>query len=244
MDINIAICDDDRKIVDITLYKIIADANWKGNNIKIDIFYSGKTLIQKIKNGTSYDVIFMDIQLEDSYLGTDTGIIVKMIQPNTLIVYMSYHDGYFEDVVMAEPFSFLKKPLQQEELDNVVSLIINRLNYMNKSYLYSYKSEGIVNNVNLNDVTYFESKHRIVIIHMKNDSTFQFYKKLDIVEIEVEEIYPYFVRVNKSFYVNFFFIKSFASNHITMQNGEVFNITEKYKVDFIKKYTHFVQKTL
>jgi len=246
MDINVAICDDDLKIdglkiENISLYKQITGANWKNNNIKTDTFFSGKTLVERMYKGIIYDVIFMDIDLKDEHLGTDIGTIIKTVNPNTLIIYMSSHNDYYQDIVMAEPFSFLNKPIDNERLNKVVSLIINRLNYIHNSYLYTFKSEGIVHNISLKDVKYLESKHRIIVVHMKDGSTLQFYNKLDDVELEIENICPYFVRISKSFYINLLFMISFSNNNVIIRNEESLSITHKYKSEAMKKIFKFVQ---
>lgn len=244
MDIKIAICDDD-KIVHKALEEKILKCDLGNNKISIDTFISGRELISKIKNGIQYDVIFMDIDFKDNYLGTDTGIIIKMFNPMTLIVYISFYENFYPDIVTAEPFSFLKKPVDQNQLNHVVRLIINRIHYINYSYMYSFKSKGMINTINLNDVKYFESQHRIVLAYEMNGAIISFYKKLDEVEKEILEIYPYFVRANKSFLVNLHSIKSLNGNHIMLINEDTkINVTSKYKKELLEKFSRFVQKTI
>lgn len=241
MKINIGVCDDNEKILN-ELYSLIQNCNWKNNNISIDKFTSGKELLSNIKNGTKYDVIFMDVQLNDNYLGTDTGIIVKMIIPSTLLIYISSYDSFYENIALAEPFKFLNKPIDKNKLDNVVNAILNRLHFLNDSFLYKFKSNGMINIVNLNEVAYFESQHHVIIIHEKNGTTLRFYHKLDEVENEVCEIYPYFVRINKSYLVNFQFIKIIHPNSVVLSDDiTALNVSPKYKAnlfEIIRKFGH------
>lgn len=240
MDINIAVCDDNAQMLQSIANKI-RNANWRNNKVTINSFVSGKELLQSIKQGVKYNVIFMDIELDDNYLGTDTGIIIKMIDPSILIIYVSSYDSYFSEVAQAEPFAFLPKPLDENKLDGVIEKILYRLHYMHNSYMYTFKSNGMINHVNLNDVKYFESQHRVVIIYENNGTVFRFYSKLDDVEKEVNNISPYFVRVNKSFLVNINFIEEIHSNHIVVPDITI-NITEKYKRNFMAKLTKkFIQ---
>ena len=76
----------------------------------MDKFNNGRNLLEMIRNGKSYDIIFLDIDLKDDYLGTDTGHFIKIISPNTLIIYMSAYDNYYSKIVHAEPFDFIPKP--------------------------------------------------------------------------------------------------------------------------------------
>lgn len=58
-----------------------------------------------------------------------------------------------------------------------------------------------------------------------------FYEKLDAVEKTIEAIYPYFLRTNKSYYVNYNYVESFSNTFIII-NGKKIKITSGYK----KKY--------
>lgn len=239
MNINIAVCDDDKVFCRLMKDKVQSD-NWGNNTVITHGYTSGKLLIERIKNGTRYDVIFMDIEFKDDYLGMDTAMIIKMIIPSSLIIYMSSHDSYFKDMVRAEPFYFLKKPIDNTELQKAIELALNRLHYIYESYLYSYKASGVFNTVNLNDVKYFESSHRIIIIHLNNDSTFKFYKKLDDLQKEISEITPYFLRASKSFLINQKYITSFSSNTVYIINDDIeIHITDKYLNDFRLGYMKF-----
>ena len=239
MNINIAVCDDDKVFCRLMKDKVQSD-NWGNNTVITHGYTSGKLLIERIKNGTRYDVIFMDIEFKDDYLGMDTAMIIKMVITSVLIIYMSNHDSYFQNLVRAEPFYFLKKPINDIELEKAVGLTLKRLHYMHESYMYSYKFNAITNTVNLNDVRYFESQYRIIVIHMKNGSTFQFYKKLDDLEKEILEISPYFLRANKSFLINLKYVKSCSSNVVTIIDKDIeINITDKY--NFKAGYMKFIQ---
>ncbi len=240
MNINIGVCDDD-EIFCRSMKDKIRSKNWGNNTITTHGYTSGKLLIERIKNGTRYDVIFMDIEFKDDYLGMDTAMIIKMVIPSVLIIYMSNHDSYFQDLVRAEPFYFLKKPIDDVELEKTIDLILKRLHYIHESYMYSYRFNAITNTINLNEVRYFESQHRIIVIHTKNGSTFQFYKKLDELEKEILEISPYFLRANKSFLVNLKYVNSCSSNMIAIIDDDIeINITDKY--NFKEGYLKFIQE--
>jgi DNA-binding LytR/AlgR family response regulator len=243
MNINIAICDDDEVILH-EIMKKIKKANWKDNTITINIFTSGKDLIESIRKGIDYNVIFMDIDLHDNYLGTDTGMIIKMINPSILIIYVSSYDSYYPEIVKAEPFDFLKKPIEDNQLDYTIEKILHRLHYLHNSYLYTYKSNGMINTINLNEVKYFESQHRVIIVYLNNGSILRFYSKLDDVEQEVDSITPCFVRVNKSYLVNMHYIKNYSKNKVLLCDEDIeLHLTHKYEENFLSKYLfNFVQK--
>lgn len=234
MHINIALCDDEI-IFSRELKKQLEQLDFQNNHIAIDVFTSSKELINAIKKGINYHIIFMDVDLKDNYLGTDTGMVIKMILPNTLIIYVSSYDVYYTDIVNAEPFQFLHKPVNEVLLSHTVTKALQRINYMYSSYMYTYKYSGLTNIVNLHDVMFFESKHRIVEIHMKNNTVSSFYSKLDIVEEEINDICNLFLRINKSYLLNQLFVKNYGTEEIILENGFSINVSPRYYKKMLNK---------
>lgn len=63
--LNIAICDDDDLIahqMESVLHNIGDEENVK---IDTDVFYSGNDLVREISSGKKFDLIYMDIQMEN-----------------------------------------------------------------------------------------------------------------------------------------------------------------------------------
>ena len=237
MNIRIAICDDDILFIE-NLYTKLNDYRW-GNNINISIhkFISGNELIKHIKEGLSLDVLFLDIDLKnDNVIGTKFGTQLKRINPQLLIVYTTFFDKYLFDVVKSEPFDFLSKSSLsiEEELSQILSKIIKRLHYLKENYMFHFKNNGNTFAIDLKNVMYFESKHRLIIIHTSNRNIYQFYDKLDNVEKFVEERYPFFVRINKSYYVNFNYVTHYNLSHVEV-DGITLNISRQYRKNLISK---------
>ncbi|MCM1159343.1 MAG: LytTR family transcriptional regulator [Bacteroidales bacterium] len=78
--------------------------------------------------------------------------------------------------------------------------------------LFRYRINGEELAVDLNDIIYFESNHRIITAYRDNDEPIRFYRKLDDVQREVDD-YIFFLRVNQSCLVNY--------NYCAIKNDEV-----------------------
>jgi len=64
--LNIAICDDNKYICSI-VEEIINDYKKKSEKeIRVEVFYSGEKLIEYLKNKDKFDLIFLDIELENT----------------------------------------------------------------------------------------------------------------------------------------------------------------------------------
>lgn len=240
MDINLAVCDDE-EIFREMLYNELSKITIENVNFKIDLFASAKELISKVQFDNIYHIIFMDIDLHEISLGTNAGTIIKQINPDILLIYVSSYNRYFEDLASAEPFAFLSKPITLEKLTETLNSALTRINYLQSHYSYRYKSNGAINTVNLKDVVYFESRFRIIIIHLKNQTALTFYSKLDDVEQEVHKICPFFLRVSKSNFININYIQYCTINEICLKEDILIKVTRKYKNDIISYIENFIQ---
>lgn len=232
MKIKIAVCDDEEMFID-DMCHYIHIFNWRLYSCDISTYTSGDQIINNMQH-MFFDVVFMDIELGNDTLGTDIGTCLKQQNPSVLLIYVSSYDSYYKKMVQAEPFGFIDKPITQEKMFDILEKIVKRLQYIKKNYIFTYKSNGMLYKVNLRNVLYFESKHRkINIYHNKGQQAF--YDKLDNVEKNVEEIYKEFLRVNKSYYVNYRFIKEISKKSIQLNDGQIINIGDKYKDNFFSK---------
>ena len=234
MDIKISVCDDNIAVTQLLQELLFTKIKWNNNNIIVDKFNNGRNLLEMIRNGKSYDIIFLDIDLKDDYLGTDTGRFIKIISPNTLIIYMSAYDNYYSKIVHAEPFDFISKPFTIIQLQAVIDKAVRRLQFQYEEYVYKYNVNRLQNIIDLKQVLYFESQYRVINIHHKNGIG-RFYHKLDNVEQEVSEICDFFVRCNKGFLVNMMYIKHFSPHMIEMTDGKIIAISKKYKENVVMK---------
>lgn len=237
--INIAVCDDEMIFTKELRGTIESYDRWLNHSYKIQAFTSGTQLSDAIRNGLKVDILFIDIELNDSSLGTDIGAKLKVLNPDILIVYVSAYESYYKELVCAEPFDFIYKPRLYEKIPKVLDKAIMRLAYIKHEFVYQYKFNGMTYHVDLNDVLYFESRHRIINICCTDGTIKQFYDKLDNIEKEIDEIYPCFLRANKSYYVNFNYITK-TSNTAMMINDMEIRFGRQYKQSFNKKYNKIV----
>lgn len=228
MKIAIIICDDNALFVQ-ELEKLIKEC-MEGifSPYELIPFMSGGSLLDAMRGGLSPDIIFLDIDLKEDALGTDLGVEIKKMNYNILLIYVSAYSCYYEKIIQAEPFGFIDKPIEKDELKYVLTRAIERLLAINQDCIFQYKLSGMVGRVNLRDVRYFESDHRIIKIHDISGNEHQFYGRLDDVEKEIEEMYKLFLRPCKSFYVNYNHVDKISNTYVFM-DGMKLKISKMYK---------------
>lgn len=234
--IRIAICDDLDFYIK-QLRELLERYDWKEEH-SVSAYQRGDELVQDIRAGKEYDIIFMDVRLqmeEHEVLGTDVGMRIKKHNPYTLIIYMSSYDAYYIDMVQAEPFKFIEKPIDERDLVEVLEKACLRINTYRTKYDYNYIFNGEMHTLNLSEVSYFYSFNRKVYAHMNDGKEVFFYKKIDEVENEINDICYFFARANKSYLVNLRSVKNITHKKLTTMNNISISITQKYRDDFLKK---------
>lgn len=197
----------------------------QGNNIfLIDSYSSYEDLLDKINSMKKYDIIFINNDLAGN--GIKIGQIIKNFNPDTILIYVSNHKDF--NIIQAEPFAYIQQPVNISDLDNKLTNALRRIHYYRTKYYYCINKNGTKNQINLNKVIYFESKHRIVIAHSDN-SAITFYHKLDTVESEVFQICPFFVRISKSFLVNMRYVSKIMADDIILKDNTILHISPQYK---------------
>lgn len=89
----------------------------------------------------------------------------------------------------------------------------------------------------LRDVIYFESCGSRVHIVLKG-KLYKFYKKLDDVEKEISVNYSIpFIRIHKSYLVNFQQIRKVGYTEVETKDGRILNISDTYKKDVRARYS-------
>lgn len=231
--INIAICDDDvvmTTTIEERLYKIGKEQDIK---INCEVFFDGSTLVENIHQGTYYDLIYLDIEMQN-LSGISTAELIRKDEIPALIVYVSSYEQYMKKLFDTEPFRFLSKPIDEEAFQSVFMAAYRRISQKSEYFSFTYNKQLI--KVPLGRIHYFESQNRVIYIHvMENVTTnnrtpdkteYKFYGKMNDVEKTLSTRNTRFIRIHQSYLVNFDYIKSMNYTSVSMSDGSVLQISE------------------
>lgn len=219
--LKIAICDD---IIEITshLEDIIFEISKKNLiNVDIEVFFSGYDLLRYINNGNDFDLIFLDIEMENIN-GIQVGNEIREFigDNDTQIVYISGTNKYAMDLFKIRPFDFLVKPL---DLDKVEDVFLTYLRTNDKNTYFSYQKGRAYNRVEIKDIMFFEGNNRKVNIVSK-DCTDSFYGSINEVYENVNNIG--FIYIHKSYIVNTLYIKHYMYDKVILFNDKELPISQ------------------
>lgn len=231
--IKIAICDDEPVITSqIENYTLRI---FKQENIAIDteVFYSGKELADNVCKGGLYDIILLDIQMENGD-GISSAKRIRQVDENALLIYVSSYDKYMMDLFRLDVFAFVKKPIDDNVFKNTLLEAYAKLCNRRVYFPYHYKSQEY--KIPCMDILYFESNGRLITIHTKQGKVEKFNGKLSEVEELLSAGKISFLRIHQSYLVNYHHIHSRSKVEVTLVNGEKLPISEDRRKSFGMMY--------
>ncbi len=209
--IKIAVCDDDRKVLDGIVNVI--EETYK-NEVYIIRYDNPVNLIEdwqeSLKNQT--DIVVLDICFREEN-GIATAKKLQQINRNVKIIFITAYIEYASEIFEAQPFYFLVKPVDKQKIAEVVRSAMEAVKNEDIRSLIIQTRDGI-EKVRVDDIWYIESIKRNIIVH-EVDRQISLIKKLD----EVEKMLPdYFLRCHQSFLVNADKIKRMESREFVLLN--------------------------
>lgn len=221
---QIGICDDDKFIcteLEEMLEKFAAEQEIK---VKISVWYSGETLCEHFKRGNNIDYLFLDIELGTSN-GVDVGKFIREEIENYLmeIIFISFRQDYAIQLFKVKPMDFLIKPINQEQVNEVILRCINKKRSKNSFFEFQY--DRCIYRLAYDEIIYFKSDDKKIQIFTQKQ-IYTYYDKLkNIVEIVKER----FIWIHKSYLINPLYVYKFSRDLVVMINGDVLSISKAHR---------------
>lgn len=214
--LRIAVCDDDDTVCSAIECYIRDSCNALSSESETDIFTSGNGIIRHLGSGERYDIIFLDIEL-DSCSGIDVSNYIRNVlnDETSQIVFITGTTGYDRQLFTFRPFEFLAKPVTYESISDTLRKY-QRI-FGSRPDLFHYRYGHDTYWVNLNDIIYFKSLDRKILIKKISGSD-EFYGKLENIGEQLRD--RGFISPHRSYLLNYKHIRIFRSDSIIMTDGD------------------------
>ncbi len=152
------------------LFQIAERYNQK---IEVEPFYSGESICKALKNHDSYDLIFLDIEL-DKISGIDVGKFIRytMNDELQLIVYFSANPQYSLQLHQLHPLDFLIKEIQISSVDRVFRRFLKL--QQKWSDVFEYKCGHDHRTIKVKDIRYLKVENRMITIYLNESDNLSF----------------------------------------------------------------------
>ena len=185
----------------------------------------------------NFDLVFLDIDMPEMN-GFELAENLKLIKPSITIIFISSHENLVFKSFDYNPYRFVRKSQIENDISTAITSFHNNLKKNNN--IYHIVTGNSVLNVLITDIIYFESlKHEIYV----NLTTGKFKLKRErdnekcITSIANMLTSKGFIRVHKSFLVNYIHIHSINNDSITLKNGDIIMVNPR-NINSIKIMHH------
>lgn len=213
--LEIGICDDDRLLL-WELEKRLYELGYEnGVSLEIEVYTDGEEIVKAVYEGKRFDIIYMDIEMNHLNGLTAAGMI-READRTVQMVFVTSYDSYMKEAFKAAPIGFIVKPIENKEFTSTFNHILKLIGKEDQYYRFRYDRSDY--KVLLKDVMYFESKRRMTEIAWEG-GRYKLYKNLETVEEELKVHKTRFLRIHKSYLVNYWYIARFSADIVELMNG-------------------------
>ena len=238
--ISIAVCDDDRNFTEKISGYLASLSSARKMNCQIQLFHDGQDLAKSVKNGTRFDVIFLDIEM-NLVDGLKAAEEIRKVDKVVLIIYVSNHSQYAIEAYSVRPFRFLLKPLDLQQLEKCFAEAISEVLADDAYFRYVDGKQSV--RVPIKEIVYFESELRSVKMVLNNDVRI-YREKLNHVEKTLIQAKVEFWRIHQSFLVNRRHVCQTKYSEVKMSNGIVLPISEGRRNQIRQQYLAKIAKSM
>lgn len=217
-----AICEDEKIYSDKlseSLNKYLSSHNEKA---EIDLFADGTPLAEKLKSGSRYDVIFLDIQLENSD-GMNTAEIIRQYDKNVPIIFVTGLESRASDGYAVQAFDYIIKSDFDAKFEKVMTRLMQTLT---KKSLSVEDISGNLEIIPIAEIMYVESEGRGTAVHTAEKTI---YSNLPISKLSAELPESDFIEIYKAIYVNISKIKRTLTDTLELSDGKILPMSRRRK---------------
>lgn len=106
--IKVAICDDDNLFAHQLENIILNTCDKESIKVDTEIYLSGFTLEKGILTSQKFDLIYLDIQMENGD-GISAAKNIRKMDDNVIIIFVSSYDRYMMELFRLDVFAFIKE---------------------------------------------------------------------------------------------------------------------------------------
>lgn len=236
--IKMAVCDDEEyyknKILDL-LKRYFVD---KGIDYEVDAYDSGVQLMKLDENVRNYDIVFLDVNMQELD-GIETAKRIRKFTQDTFIVFVTAYITYSPEGYKVNAIRYLLKDNDSIEVTfaECLDTIISKMDYIKIKQLFEFR-EG-KREIILDNIMYIESNlHKLTFYIMKDEVIkYIMYEKLDVLEEKIQM--SGFCRIHKSYLVNLKYVHDMQRYKSLLTNGQELNIAKGRYKDVLIKFLSF-----
>ena len=229
---KIALCDDDRRYINI-VEDIVRRYCLKNNIlIEIEIFDDSDKLAENIEENKTHDAYILDVEMPN-LSGVELSHLIRERAKNAYIIFLTAHNQYAIDACGINVIKYIIKERMEKELFNALNQLFTRLDKMKKEKTYVICNKRKYIKILQSEIIYVYKKQKnavFVLEHVEDEwerATLQeVYQTLDNCDMYM---------LDRGIILNISHIRKILPDKVIMDGG-VELTSSKLRINDLKEY--------
>lgn len=210
--IRIAVCDDEVCFLQGLKNRLHEINKKKSLHIKFDFYEKGALLLED--NGRErFDAVFLDVKMK-GMSGMEVAEALRKNDENVMIIFISNYDEEVFHSFPYRPFGFIRKSHMEEELEKNLLAVVHNCREEHLPIRFATPEGRRI--FRLNEISYFDVYDHNVVLHTGKKST-RITGTLTECENQLRD--KGFIRIHKSYMVNYRHISHIGVKSVFLQDG-------------------------
>ena len=211
--IKIALCDDDRSILQQLSIYLDRYRVAKNREIEYFAFQSPLELLAEIDRGKRFDLLFLDVLMPGDN-GIDTAAEIRKIDSAVKIIFLTSSAEYAVQSYTVEAYFYQLKPIWEDAFVRLMDSVLAVCEKEQTDSLILRCKNGITR-IELRQLEYCEVIHRTLFIHLTTGKVLESVGSLDDLSRQLSS-YGNFLRPHRSFLINLDHVRTLSYQGILM----------------------------
>ena len=175
-----------------------------------------------------FDMLLLDIELEESENGIELAQQYKKLYPSLIIIFITCHKQYAFDAFNIDADGYITKPIAAKRMMHTLCKSIKQMDLQKKAEIpdtLTITHENIKKTIKQKNIIYIERRSNKTMI-VTARQTFIVYESLIGL---LSRLHPIFIRVQQGAIVNIAFVTAILDNELYLSNNASFKIGRTYK---------------
>ena len=235
---NIAICDDEKSALDILSGAIVSAFKNYDVDAVVETFARPAALLERMKFCT-FDLLFLDIEMPGM---SGLSLADRLRRDGNLldIIFISNREDLIFDALRYNPKGFIRKSQFIQDVDGVIKTYFTYRKEENRTKTLVVEDHDHMTYIAIDTLLYIESIGKKQLAHIVGKpQPLELRKQMQQLE---DELTPYgFLRVHKSYLVNYRFIRKISDNEVSLTNGEALPVSRRRLGEIREAYMELMQ---
>ncbi len=222
--IHIAICDDEKHMVD-HIKALVSDFFRKKNReIHLRTFLSGKELLSY--NG-QIDILFLDVQMKGMD-GMETARKLRADQFRGILIFITVLKEMVFQSFEVQAYDYLVKPVDEKQFEKTMErLYVSMQNTGEDSLLVQKGYEGRI--ILKDEIVFCEVIDRKIYLNLASGEVVDYYERIENLETKLDS---HFFRCHRSYLINLKHLKGYKNGTACMDNGREIPVSRLRSKEF------------